>query len=281
MLKEIAVADAYGAGFEFSPMQIIKEKNDLKSYLPNNLYGFKAKYTDDAQMSIAIAELLIAGCDFDRTIVASKFVECFKRDKRKGYAKGFYRLLCESETGEDLLKKINNNSSRNGAAMRSVPIGFLSDIPLLLKFAKGQASITHNTEIAIKSSCAVALTAHFGLYNLGSLAELEGFLKKNKCSDWDLSWNGEVDVDAFQTVSAALTNLLKYDNYQDLLKGSVALGGDTDTVAAISLGLASCFSEYKKDLPVELISGLDETVYGMDYLVNLDNALMSKYIVNK
>jgi len=61
MIKEIAIADAYGAGFEFSPPKKVREKNNIIDYQEHDLYGFRAKYTDDTQMSIAIAELLISG----------------------------------------------------------------------------------------------------------------------------------------------------------------------------------------------------------------------------
>ncbi|MBB1364714.1 ADP-ribosylglycohydrolase family protein [Shewanella sp. SR44-4] len=69
MLKEIAIADAYGAGFEFSSAKKVKMYNDLSTYCTHDLYGFSAKYTDDTQMTIAIAELLLTPCV--RIVVAS------------------------------------------------------------------------------------------------------------------------------------------------------------------------------------------------------------------
>ena len=90
MLTEIAIADAYGAGFEFSPKEKIQQYNNLERYLPHELYQFVGKYTDDTQMSIAIAELVLSGSDWSSSQIAAKFVECFKRDERKGYSKGFY-----------------------------------------------------------------------------------------------------------------------------------------------------------------------------------------------
>lgn len=161
MLKEIAIADAYGAGFEFSSIEKVKAHNNLSVYSTHDLYGFIAKYTDDTQMTIAISELLLSDNKYSKELIADKFVDCFKRDIRKGYSKGFYALLCSVKTGSELLLKIKPNSERNGAAMRSVPIGFLKNKEQVIELATIQAKVTHDTEVAIKSSCAIALASHF------------------------------------------------------------------------------------------------------------------------
>ncbi len=135
MLKEIAIADAYGAGFEFSPQGKVRDGNNLSGYLAHDLYGFSAKYTDDTQMSIAIAEFLIEGGAYEQGAIASKFHDCFKRDKRKGYSKGFYDLLSLVESGSELMEKIKPKSERNGAAMRSVPLGVLENKEQLMQIA--------------------------------------------------------------------------------------------------------------------------------------------------
>nr|WP_310737180.1 ADP-ribosylglycohydrolase family protein [Pseudoalteromonas sp. SG45-1] len=80
------------------------------------------------------------------------------------------------------------NSERNGAAMRSVPIGFFKEKNKLLEFAKMQAQITHNSSIAIQSSCAIALACHFGIHHKGKLLNLEKFLEGEGFADWDFDW---------------------------------------------------------------------------------------------
>lgn len=273
MLKEIAIADAYGSGFEFSSKEKINIHNNLKKYSSHDLYLMAAKYTDDTQMSIAIAELIIANSDWSNASIASKFVECFKRDPRLGYSKGFYKILNTVDSGSELISMLKNDSDRNGAAMRSVPLGTIQDKNELLWKAKAQAMVTHNTEIGIRSSCAVALAAHFGLYSHGKLSELENFLEAESLSGWNYQWCGEVSVKAFDTVSAAFSALLSCRNIHDLLIQCINLGGDTDSVAAIAVGLATCFDEYEKSLPVHLVAALDEPTYGLEYLEFLDSKL--------
>lgn len=274
MLKEIAVADAYGAGFEFSSKEKILKHNDLTNYIEHGLYSTRGRYTDDTQMSIAISELILSKLEWTTKDIASKFVDCFKRDPRKGYSKGFYSLLSKVENGTELLFRLKNNSDRNGAAMRSVPLGVIKNKRELLVKAQTQAAITHNTDIAIKSSCAVALAAHFGLHYQGKLAQLEQFLESESYSGWDYKWNKKVSTKAFDTVSAALSCLLSCRSLKDLLKKCVALGGDTDSVASIAVGLATCFDEYDKELPQNLIDSLDETMYGLKFLESLDKKLL-------
>lgn len=279
MIKEIAVADAYGAGFEFASAEKIALKNNLSGYLSHELYRFTAKYTDDTQMTIAIAEMLLSESYWSDEEIAASFVRCFKRDPREGYSKGLYSILNKVDSGKGLLNAITPTSDRNGAAMRSVPIGFLNNKSDVIQFAEKQAAITHKTEVAIKSSCAVALAAHFALHLEGKLSELMSFLKSESLANWNFNWSGRVSVSAYDTVSAAFSCLINNDNLKDLLKRSVSLGGDTDSVASIAVGLASCFEEYNKNLPKKLIDSLDEILYGVDFLEKLDIVLRNKFIL--
>ena len=276
MLKEIAIADAYAAGFEFSNKMKIQNHNNLSRYVPHDLYGFEAKYTDDTQMSIAIAELLLANQAWTSENIASSFVTCFKRDQRRGYSKGFYNLLSQINTGAELLEKIKPDSTRNGAAMRSVPLGYLNK-KNVVHYATEQAKVTHNTPMGISSSCAVALVAHLGLVLNGSISDISNFLEAEGFSGWDFNWHTEASVEAFDTISAALTCLQSTRSTKELLSNCVELGGDTDSVAAIAVGLATCFTEYNKDLPSLLLELLDEPVYGLEFLSALDSNLSKSF----
>src|SRR5690606_5755400 len=144
------------------------------------------------------------------------------------------------------------NSERNGAAIRSVPIGYLNSIEKVTKVATIQASITHNTSIGIASSVTVATIAHYALHKGLQVKNITQVLVTYKLDQWDLNWTKAVSVDAFDTISAALTCLINRRSISQLLKSCVDLCGDTDSVASIAVGLASCFSEYNNDLPSAL-----------------------------
>jgi len=59
----------------------------------------------------------------------------------------------------------------------------------------------------------------------------------------------------------------------------VQFGGDVDSVAAIALGLASLSEEYERDIPEELVDGLEDGLYGRRFLQGLDEALAARYPV--
>ena len=62
MLLEIAIGDACGAGMEYVSPRFLKENNHLRGYCKHPRYRTGlGRYTDDAQMAIAIAEAMIDG----------------------------------------------------------------------------------------------------------------------------------------------------------------------------------------------------------------------------
>lgn len=54
------------------------------------------------------------------------------------------------------------------------------------------------------------------------------------------------------------------------------MGGDTDSVAAIAIGLSAFFIEYKRDLPIQLYNYLNEDKYGISFLLYLDIKFFKK-----
>src|SRR5689334_9471671 len=101
MLLEIAIGDAYGAGFEYNNY-VLPEANNLQGYIQHPRHkGIRpGMYTDDTQMSLAIAEAILAGDPWTPLNIARKFVTCFHRDWRDAYARGFQKFLEKTKTGE-------------------------------------------------------------------------------------------------------------------------------------------------------------------------------------
>ncbi|WP_255512212.1 MULTISPECIES: ADP-ribosylglycohydrolase family protein [Oscillatoriales] len=113
MLLELAIADAYGAGFEYADEMINLGYNDLSRYVQNPSHPLTPGcYTDDTQMSIAIAEAIVAGEPWTPEVLAKWFVTAFKRDPREGYANRFYHFLLEIRDGEEFLAKINPRATK-------------------------------------------------------------------------------------------------------------------------------------------------------------------------
>jgi len=185
VLVELAVGDAYGAGFEYVSPELVRARNDLSGYHAHPRHAIApGHYTDDTQMSLAVAEALVDGGDWTSLTLASKFVEVFRRDPREGYASGFHGFLSRVTSGEQFLAEIRAGSDKSGAAMRACPVGVLPDLAEVLERTRVQAAITHDTPDGIGAACAAALMPHYFLYRLGPRADLGRFLTAHVPGDW-------------------------------------------------------------------------------------------------
>jgi ADP-ribosylglycohydrolase len=277
MLLELAIGDAYGAGFEFAP-ELVEQHNDLSRYLPHPRYATRpGTYTDDTQMSIALTEAILSGQPWTLALLAEHVVQTFQRDPHVGYASGKYTLLTQVRDGSEFLARIKPRSDRGGAAMRACPLGVFADVPTVIERCTLQAKLTHDTPDGIAAANAVALLCHYLLYNRAPKAALADVLATHLPGyPWALTWQGSVGNHGISCVRAALTAVLRHESLSQILRASVAYTGDVDTVAAIALGVAACSHEVEHDLPQQLIDGLENGAYGRDYIVTLDRQLLNR-----
>jgi len=275
LLLELAIGDAYGAGFEFADAETIQKHNDLTRYVKHPRHRIQpGAYTDDTQMSLAIAEAIVADIPWEPEKLAGKFVEVFKRDPREGYATGFYHFLLHVDDGVQFLQRIRPDSTKNGAAMRAAPTGIYHTIPLVIERCTVQAALTHNTRDGIKAALAAALMTHYFLYRLGPKKALGRFLERHVPGDWTTPWNGKVLSQGVPSVRAAVTAVIQNTTMSGLLKACVQFSGDVDTVAAMALAAGSCCTDIAQDLPSFLFETLENGTYGRDYIQQLDTKLM-------
>lgn len=277
MLLELAIGDAYGAGFEYADQTHVATKNNMM-YVRHPRHGIRPGcYTDDAQMSIAIAELIVNDEAWTPENVAFRFLQAFHRDKREGYAYGFYKFLLQTKTPKEFLKNIRPDSEKSGAAMRASIIGLYPVIDAVKERATIQAKVTHNTKGGIDSAIASALMAHYCRYNIGPKANLGEFLAKEVDPLFAVPWRGKVGALGIMSVRAAITALQRNDSMSSLLKDCIAFTGDVDTVATIALAAGSVSKEIEQDLPATLLQGLEDGKYGRKYLIALDTELKNRY----
>jgi ADP-ribosyl-[dinitrogen reductase] hydrolase len=276
MLLELAVGDAYGAAFEYVPDDLIRKHNTASYYSKHPRHPLPPGcYTDDTQMSLAVAEAILSGERWTPRLLAHHFVQAFRRDSREGYAAGFYKLLCELQDGDDLLARIRPDSDKSGASMRAAPLGVFPTIGEVIDKCRVQAAITHNTPDGINAACAAALMAHYFLYRLGPRERLGEFLQGQVPGAWAAPWQGKVGQKGWMSVRAAITAVMRNVRFSDLLKDCVNFTGDVDTVAAMAMAAASCSEEYEQDLPENLRLTLENGTFGRDYLVELDRRLLA------
>jgi ADP-ribosyl-[dinitrogen reductase] hydrolase len=276
MLLELAIGDAYGAGFEYVDMQMILQQNTLSGYVKHPSHRIQpGSYTDDTQMSLAIVEAIVSGEPWMPTLLADKFVQAFQRDPREGYAIGFYHFLLNVHDGEQFLKDINPISNKSGAAMRAAPIGIYPSVSGVIERCSMQAALTHNTPNGINAAVAAALMTHYFLYKRGPKKALGSFLEEYVPGRWAAPWTGKVKSQGWMSVQAAITALVRCNTMSDVLKTCIQFSGDVDTVAAIALAAGSCSTEIAQDLPFHLFDKLENGQYGRDYIRALDTQLMT------
>ncbi|MEU8138129.1 ADP-ribosylglycohydrolase family protein [Streptodolium elevatio] len=283
LLLELAIGDAYGAGFEYAPPEFVRRGNTLTAYArhPTHTDIRPGMYTDDAQMSIAVAEWLLDG-EPTREDLAERFVRAYHRDERAGYASGFRSVLDRVWSGRELLDTLRPGSDKSGAAMRAGVIGLLPSLDDVERLTTLQAKITHDSPGGIAAALGAAYAVHYCRYGLGPVARLPRWLAENAPEPegygrWTEAWRGKVRSPGMHSARAAVTALAAHTTTSGLLRACVAYTGDVDTVATIALAAASVSGEYRDDLPEVLVNTLEDGEFGRGYLVALDTRLDERW----
>lgn len=304
MLLGIAIGHAFGAGYEFYPggRAAVATDLDVSRYRthPNPKFAHECgHYTDDTQMSAAVAEVLASGAVASPAILADAVVLAYRRDPIPGYSRKLEAALGGAATGADFRAHLDVHSTGNGAAMRAIPFGVLPELGLVVESAVVSARLTHDTPSGRASSLTVALAAHH-LYHGGSIDTLletvEPWTRRAdpESADhlkavWALEHEAPLTLfgpdavdtgllcDGRRTAGAALYVLHRAGRDPlETLTRAVLLGGDTDSVSAIALGLTAIASGLDS-LPAFLLADLTNHAYGKDYLTALGARLGDRY----
>lgn len=297
MLLRIAQADAYGMAREYvktkDAPEHVAECLKLERYLAHPSYHKlpPGTYTDDTQMSIAVAEVLLRhGPEAGHKEFSDAFFECFKRDPRDGYSRAFQSILEEAKTADHMRMLITPTSNKNGAAMRAVPLGVIKDPLKLIQACSAQAMVTHATWGGVNSAISVALMSHFALYDRRDFSAMHQW-----CCNWSQAheffrqpWEGPVQENSkdkkglgvgMNTAWAVQTLLETETSLMGILRRCIEWGGDTDSVAAVAWGIASC--RYPGEvLPAFFEDDLEKvngSAYGPAFLKDLGCRLMEAY----
>lgn len=290
-----AIGDAFGRTFEFNTQQFIEENNDGLSY--KHREGEEqtgiGTYTDDTQMSIAIAEQILSDLPGTQVRFAAHFVTAYKRDPRGGYSKRIKNALESTKENlpfEFILKANQAGMSSNGSVMRAVPLGLLPDPKEIMYRSIVQTSTSHGHIDAVNAATVISLTAHFFYHihpNIKSnqrnkyfrwIREQIGYsIFDDIFTSYDFANRPRLECDAKTTASFSIKLALYGTSALQVLKDAIQIGGDVDSSASIALGLYSLRSDAVMDLPRALYDNLENGKYGRDYLKQLDDKLFKKF----
>jgi ADP-ribosyl-[dinitrogen reductase] hydrolase len=294
-LVGIALGDALGSQYEFYPGGSSAISQDFTfSYFEHPQNGVddflttpKGMYTDDTQMTIANMRALIAKAD---SVSYPQFwIDTFRENPIRGYSKGFQSLIQSVETAAEFLQKVQPTRETNGGAMRAIPFGYLPNLQTGLALAEKQAEITH-VGGGIKAAVGVAYATHLALYSEKTFRHIVEHVSNDldiRLADptfkidphyftTSLKKGGEgVPCHGLKTLAATLYILEHVTSARQVLENSIKLGGDTDSVAALALGIYALRHELT-DLPQNLVSDFHSSPHDLDYIVNLADDLEQK-----
>ena len=198
------------------------------------LFHGRCTFTDDTVLTVAVAEAILSG---------TPYVDSIRRIGRRypyaGYGGSFIRWLHSDDFQP-------YNSWGNGSAMRVSPVGFaFSAENNVFRQARMTAEITHNHPEGIKGAQATALTIY--LARTGNdkeairarIKDLFGYDLDRTVDDIRPFYSFNISCQG--TVPEAIVAFLDSNSYEDAVRNAISLGGDSDTLACITGGVAEAF----------------------------------------
>ena len=203
------------------------------------LFSVCSRFTDDTVMTMAHADWLLHGGDLARMMQRYG-----RKYPRAGYGGRFRHWL--SETNPQPYQSFGN-----GSAMRVCPVGWAFDsLEETLEVARKSAEVTHNHPEGIKGAQAAA-TCVFLARTGKSKREIKKYVEEtfgynlNRTCE-EIRPKYEFDVTCQGTVPEAIIAFLESTDYENAIRLAISLGGDSDTLGAITGGMAEA---YYKEIP--------------------------------
>lgn len=288
-----AVGDALGTPVQFKNRALFYSNpvtNMMRSYGENS-----AIWSDDTAMELATIDSFIEKKKWDYDDIMINFGDWLNDGKytANGYAfdVGTTCLMAIKNylyNGSDALKSgltgIKDNG--NGSLMRILPVALYcyyknSSKEEIYELTKNISSLTHGHEIAILG-CYIYVLFVINLLDGKDMYESYKLIKKEDYSRFtsesiniydrvlkkDIFEFSENDIKSsgyvVDSLEAAFWCLLNTDNYKDALLTAVNLGGDTDTIAAITGSMAGIIYG-RESIPQEWL----DKMLKVDYLIEL------------
>ena len=260
------LGDIIGSPFEFD------RGNKTKEF---DLFTKGCDFTDDSVMTIAVGEALLA-VGTEATVkeieeaVVTNMQDWGKRYPYAGYGGRFRYWLRESNPKP-------YGSYGNGSAMRVSAAGWLYDsLERTREVARATANVTHNHPEGIKGAEATA-SAIYMARNGFSKEEIKEYIEREFHYNLDRTLDEirpgyHMDETCQRTVPEAIIAFLESKDFEDAIRNAVSLGGDTDTLGAITGSIAEAFYGISDVLIAECRSRIDEGLM-TDILDEFDHIL--------
>ncbi|MEM7028693.1 MAG: ADP-ribosylglycohydrolase family protein [Chloroflexota bacterium] len=237
------------------------------------LFHADCRFTGDTVLTIAVARAILGSGDY-----ANPIQDLGRKYPDAGYSKPFLNWLENPDVQPE-------NGWWNGAAMRTSPIGFaFPDVATTLLEAERCAVNAYNHPEGIKGAQAISLAiflARTGESKFAIRAEITDRFDYdlNRSID-EIGPNYKFDVTSQGSVPEAIIAFLDSSDYEDAVRKAISLGGESDTLACMTGGIAHAFY---KEIPAEIVKGVKarlpeeflETIDQFDQAYGLFNETMN------
>jgi poly(ADP-ribose) glycohydrolase ARH3 len=293
-LLGLAVGDALGGLFEGQDPDWIARRFPTPEALLDAPPADVLHYTDDTQMAVGVAETLVAHGAIEESRLCRAFVANYVPSR--GYGWGARRVLEAMEEGRDYRQVAETHfpggSYGNGAAMRVAPVGlfFHDDLDRMWDQARLSALPTHRHPLGIEGAqllaAGVALCARAAAFDRDAFFGV--LLARCQAPEWrakleraagvrspeELALLGN-RITALESVGTALACFASAPgSYGTAVARAVLLGGDTDTIAAMTGALSGALLGVG-GIPPHLLQRLEEneSPKGRSYIEGLAGQL--------
>lgn len=252
------IGDIVGSRFEGCRYQDIKSTKF-------ELFTERNRFTDDSVMTVAVADWLLSG----RNLVES-MRDWGRRYHNRGYGVRFANWLFITQNPQPY------NSFGNGSGMRVSPVGFYArSLDEALDLARQSAEVTHNHPEGIKGAQAIASAIYLAREGK-SKDEIRDYIEKTFGYDLhrdcdEIRPGYDFDMTCQGSCPEAIVAFLDSSDYESAIRLAVSLGGDSDTIACMTGGIAAAFYgvpdniiaravKYLPDDMLEIICKFDNTI---------------------
>lgn len=209
------------------------EQTDIKR-IDFPLFSEDSTFTDDTVQTCAVAKWLLDDeCKNQSSLIEIMQSLCM-RHRWRGYGSQFSKWIHNP---------IPYNSFGNGSAMRVSPCGIVATtLEESQHLAEISASISHNHPEGIKGAVAVSSAIY-----LNKNGESKNYIKQYINNNYGYSIPSldavrdsyRLDATCQGSVPYAFAAFFEGHTLEEVIRLSISLGGDTDTIAAIASSIAS------------------------------------------
>ena len=249
------IGDIVGSRFEFNN----HKSKDFEFLHP------KCFFTDDTVMTLAVGKALVE-CNENYENLSAQAVYWMRKLGQRysecSYGDRFFKWLMYPNSEP-------YNSWGNGAAMRvSACAYFACSLDEVKALSAKMTGVSHNHPEGMKGAEATAVATYLALKGKRK-EEIRQHITENYYKiDFTLNEVREsyqFDESCQATVPQALEAFFEAENYEDAIRNAISIGGDSDTIAAITGAVAEAYYGILENIKVKGLSYLDDNLRTIYY----------------